>query len=103
MVVNPREGNIRTFDMNHKLRQVLDLTLLRRVDISNADPLRLELVFQEGYTSYCQLVFRDRKRRRVFAHQVLSHAFSRGKRSQKNKTQYSIHQRISFQLRAQTH
>ena len=54
-IVVSREGNIRTFDMNHKLREVLDLSLLRRVDISNADPLRLELVFQEGYTRIASL------------------------------------------------
>ena len=76
MIVDPANGVIRSFDTYFKLRKILDLTKLQQIDISNSDPYRLEMLFQEGYYSYCQLIFRDTKRRRTFIHQVLSHAFN---------------------------
>ena len=60
--------------MNHKLREVLDLSLLGASTFSMPIHCDWSWFFRRGIL-HCQLVFRDRKRRRVFAHQVLSHAF----------------------------
>ena len=75
MVVDAEKALLRCFYGNYKLRRILNLKKLHRIDISKASRKRLCLTFVPGYYSHCELVFKNEAERKSFAHRVIAHSF----------------------------
>jgi hypothetical protein len=75
MIVDAEKALIRSFYSNYKLRRVLLLKKLHRIDISKSSKRRLYLTFAPGYYSHCELVFKNEAERKSFSHRVIAHAF----------------------------
>ena len=67
MIVDAEKALIRSFYSNYKLRRVLLLKKLHRIDISKSSKRRLYLTFVPGYYSHCELVFKNEAERKSFS------------------------------------
>ena len=66
LVVDQQRQDIRSFDNNMRLRVILPLDKLQQLENLEADDKSLELSFEEGIYSYCELQFASQAERTRF-------------------------------------